>query len=73
MILPRLIEVLRQLGDLRVLRGVVGGVADEARTRGFPSLPLDRFGFFETFWSKNPTKTWFETCINCSELSKRLI
>ncbi len=34
-----------QLGDLGVLRGVAGGVAEEARTRGFASLPLGRFAF----------------------------
>lgn len=27
------------------LRGVAGGVAEEARTRGFPSLVFTRFGF----------------------------
>ncbi len=34
---------LRQLGGLRVLRGVVRGVAEEARTRGFASLGFPRF------------------------------
>jgi hypothetical protein len=35
----------RQPGDLGVLRGVAGGVAEEARTRGFPSLSFGRVGF----------------------------
>ncbi len=34
-----------QPGDLWVLRGVAGGVAEEARTRGFPSPSLGGFGF----------------------------
>ncbi len=32
-----------QLGDLGVLRGVAGGVAEEVRTRGFASLGFPRF------------------------------
>ncbi len=39
------IETLRQPSRRRVLRGVVEGVAEEARTRGFPSLPFGGFGF----------------------------
>ena len=35
----------QQPGDLGVLRGVIRGFSEEARTRGFPSLPFDRFGF----------------------------
>ncbi len=35
----------RQLGDLGVLRGVILGFSEEARTRGFPSPSLDGFGF----------------------------
>ncbi len=34
-----------QPGGLRVLRDVAGGVAEEARTRGFASLSLGRFAF----------------------------
>ena len=30
-----------------VLRGIVEGIAEEARTRGFPSPPLDGFGFVD--------------------------
>jgi hypothetical protein len=40
-----LVQVWRQLGGLGVLRDVVEGVAEEARTRGFPSPPLGGFGF----------------------------
>jgi hypothetical protein len=36
---------LRQPGDLGVLRGVAGGVAEEARTRGFASQALAGFAF----------------------------
>ncbi len=36
-------RTLLQPGDLRVLRGVVRGFSEEARTRGFPSLALARF------------------------------
>ncbi len=35
---------LRQLGNLGVLRGVVRGFSEEARTRGFPSPPFGGFG-----------------------------
>ncbi len=35
----------RRLSGLGVLRGVAGGAAEEARTRGFPSLAFARFGF----------------------------
>jgi hypothetical protein len=44
MMIP-LSEEFRQPGDLGVLRGVAGGVAEEARTRGFASLTLVRFAF----------------------------
>ncbi len=43
-VLPR--HLAWQPGDLGVLRGVEGGVAEEARTRGIASLSLDRFAFF---------------------------
>ncbi len=33
----------RQLGDLGALRGVAGGVAEEARTRGFASSGFPEF------------------------------
>ncbi len=36
----------QQPGDLGVLRGVAGGVAEEARIRGFPSPSFGGFGFF---------------------------
>ncbi len=35
----------RQLGGLGVLRGVICGFSEEARTRGFPSPPFGGFGF----------------------------
>ena len=38
-------RALRQPGYLGVLRGVAGGVAEEARTRGFASLSFLRFAF----------------------------
>jgi hypothetical protein len=44
--------LVRQLGDLRVLRGVVGDVAEEARTRSFPSPPFDGFGFSSYNYSR---------------------
>ncbi len=34
-----------QLGGLRVLRGVIHGFSEEARTRGFPSPSFGGFGF----------------------------
>ncbi len=42
---------LRQPGDLGVLRGVILGFSEEARTRGFPSPSLGGFGFvkYENF------------------------
>jgi len=40
--------IIRQPGDLWVLRGVIGGVAEEARTRTFASLTLIRFGFIDS-------------------------
>ena len=36
----------RQPGNLGVPRGVVAGVAEEARTRGIASLTFARFAFF---------------------------
>ncbi len=39
------IQRLNQPGDLRVLRGVIHGFSEEARTRGFPSPPFGGFGF----------------------------
>jgi hypothetical protein len=36
---------LRQPGDLGVLRGVILGFSEEARTRGFAPLTLVRFAF----------------------------
>jgi hypothetical protein len=33
------------------LRGVAGGVAEEARIRGFPSPPLGEFGFVVVIYS----------------------
>ena len=36
---------LRQPGDLGVLREVIAGFSEEARTRGFASLTLVRFAF----------------------------
>ena len=38
-------DYVRQLGDLGVLRGVIHGFSEEARTRGFPSPSLGGFGF----------------------------
>ncbi len=37
--------LVRQPGDLRVLREVFYGFSKEARTRGFPSPSFGRFGF----------------------------
>jgi len=37
-----------QPGDLGVLRGVVDGFSEEARTRSFASLTLVRFAFVKT-------------------------
>ncbi len=34
----------RQPGDLGVLRGVILGISEEARTRGFPSPSFGGFG-----------------------------
>ena len=43
---PRLaIETLRQPSRLTVLREVIRGFSEEARTRGFPSPSLGGFGF----------------------------
>jgi hypothetical protein len=40
-----LLMKFRQLGDLGILRGVIHGFSEEARTRGFPSPPFGGFGF----------------------------
>ena len=45
---------LRQPGDLGVLRGVAGGVAEEARTRGFASQALAGFAFI----AKSMMRQW---------------
>ncbi len=37
--------LVRQLGDLEVPRGVFEGVAEGAKTRGFPSPSFGGFGF----------------------------
>ncbi len=42
-----LVQVWRQLGGLGDLRDVVEGVAEEARTRGFPSPSFGGFGFID--------------------------
>ena len=39
------VHLNRQPGDLGVLRGVIHGFSEEARTRGFASLALARFAF----------------------------
>ncbi len=46
----------RQPGDLGVLRGVAGGVAKEARTRGFASLAFARFAFIAECSFPRPEK-----------------
>ncbi len=38
-------DYARQLGGLGVLRGVIRGFSEEARTRGFPSQSFGGFGF----------------------------
>ena len=38
-----------QPGDLGVLREVILGFSEEARTRGFPPPPFDGFGFFVVY------------------------
>jgi hypothetical protein len=38
-------DIERQPGDLGVLRGVIGGFSEEARTRGFAPLTFVRFAF----------------------------
>ena len=38
-------DYARQPGDLRVLRGVVRGFSEEAKTRGFPYPSSGGFGF----------------------------
>jgi hypothetical protein len=43
------LQQFRQLGDLGVFRGVTDGVAEEARTHGFPCLAFARFGFIVAF------------------------
>jgi hypothetical protein len=57
-----------QLGDLGVLRGVAGGVAEEARTRGFPSPPFGGFGFVVVLVSA----PFLITC-SCHVLQKSLL
>ncbi len=42
-----LMLMIRQPGDLGVLRGVAEGVAEEARTRGFASPALAGFAFID--------------------------
>jgi len=43
----RMTGCLWRLGDLGVLRGVAGGVAEEARTRGFASLAFASYAFID--------------------------
>ncbi len=40
-----LVQLWRQPGDLGVLRGVIRGFSEEARTGGFPSPSFGGFGF----------------------------
>jgi hypothetical protein len=40
-----IIQEMRQPGDLGVLREVIDGFSEEARTRGFASLTLVSFAF----------------------------
>jgi len=42
-------ELLPQPGGLEVLRGVIRGFSEEARTRGFPSPSLGGFGFVVSY------------------------
>jgi hypothetical protein len=43
--MDRISTIIRQPGDLGVLRGVIDGFSEEARTRGIASLTLVRFAF----------------------------
>jgi hypothetical protein len=62
-----LIESSRQPGDLRVLREVFRGFSEEARTRGFASLPFDRFAFVTTslgeIWAFFNAKNYVELIV----------
>jgi hypothetical protein len=44
------VQLARQPGDLGVLREVILGFSQEARTRGFASLSFLRFAFVAKFW-----------------------
>jgi len=46
----------RQPGDLGVLRGVIYGFSEEARTRGFASLTFVSFAFVDYLVSAAPEK-----------------
>jgi hypothetical protein len=46
-----LLLTCRQPGDLGVLRGVIHGFSEEARTLGFASLTLVRFAFIVCSWN----------------------
>jgi len=59
--------VFQQPGDLGVLRGVIHGFSEEARTRGFPSPPFGGFGFsydlktlFYVLLRMNTTETTYQ-------------
>ncbi len=43
--------MIQQPGNLGVLRGVIHGFSEEARTRGFPSPSFGGFGFVDTYRS----------------------
>ncbi len=50
--------LVRQPGGLGVLRGVVRGFSEEARTRGFPSPPLGGFGFIGVASDSSIVRRW---------------
>ncbi len=62
-----LVQVRRQPGDLRVLRGVIRGFSEDARTRGFPSPPFGEFGFVGVASNQIIAARWLPG--SCSRMS----
>ena len=50
--------LVRQLGDLRILRDVILGFSEEAKTRGFPSPSLGGFGFIRVSVALSIVAAW---------------
>ncbi len=57
--------MLRQPGDLGILRGVIRGFSEEARTRGFPSPSFGGFGFIGVVSELSIVARWSLATLIC--------